>query len=61
MVHVPGEVEKFYRSFPAGAQIGIEATGNCQWFLELMTKLGHEVWVGDAAKIRASDVAAAEA
>ena len=33
----------------------MEATGNCKWFLELMAKLGHEVWIGDAAKIRASD------
>jgi transposase len=48
-------VEKFYRQFPAGARIGMEATGNCQWFWELMAKLGHEVWIGDAAKIRASD------
>jgi transposase len=33
----------------------MEATGNCQWFLELVTRMGHEVLVGDAAKIRASD------
>ncbi len=56
IVHTSGEVEKFYRQFPAGAIIGMEATGNCQWFLELMASLGHEVRIGDAAKIRASDV-----
>ena len=56
LVHEPGAVEKFYRRFPAGSRIGIEATGNCQWFMELMNRLGHELWVGDAAKIRASDV-----
>jgi transposase len=55
LVHEAGAVEKFYRQFAAGARIGIEATGNCQWFLDLMAKLGHEVWIGDAAKIRASD------
>jgi len=55
LVHEAGAVEKFYRQFPAGSRIGMEATGNCQWFLELLAKLGHEVWVGDAAKIRASD------
>jgi transposase len=55
LVHEPGAVEKFYGQFPAGARIGMEATGNCQWFLELMVKQGHEVWIGDAAKIRASD------
>lgn len=55
LVHDAGAVEKFYGQFPAGSRIGMEATGNCQWFLELMAKLGHEVLVGDAAKIRASD------
>jgi transposase len=56
VVHAPGEAEKFYRRFAAPARIGMEATGNCQWFLELVTGLGHEVWIGDAAKIRASEV-----
>jgi transposase len=55
LVHEAGAVEKFYRQFPAGTRIGMEATGNCQWFVELMMRLGHAVLVGDAAKIRASD------
>ena len=55
LVHEPGAVEKFYRQFPAGTRICMEATGNCQWFVELVTGLGHQVLVGDAAKIRASD------
>jgi transposase len=55
LVHEPGAAEKFYRQFPAGTRIGMEATGNCQWFVELVTGLGHKVLVGDAAKIRASD------
>jgi len=42
-------------SFRHQARIGMESTGNCQWFLEIVTTLGHEVWIGDAAKIRASD------
>ena len=50
-----GEAEKFYRGLPAPALIGMESTGNCQWFVEMATRLGHEVWIGDAAKIRASD------
>ncbi len=54
LVHDAGVVEGFYRQFPAGSRIGMEATGNCQWFLELLNRLGHELWVGDAAKIRAS-------
>jgi transposase len=55
LVHGPGETEKFYRQF-AGARIGMESTGNCQWFVDLMTELGHQVWIGDAARIRASEV-----
>jgi transposase len=55
LVHEPGAVEKFYVQFPAGSRVGMEATGNCQWFVELMASLGHEVLIGDAAKIRASD------
>jgi transposase len=56
LAHAPGEVEKFYRRFAAPARIGMESTGNCQWFVDLMTALGHEVWIGDAAKIRACEV-----
>ncbi len=55
LAHEADAAEKFYKQFPAGSRIGMEATGNCQWFLELMAKLGHKVLVGDAAKIRASD------
>ncbi|MGB6820450.1 MAG: IS110 family transposase [Candidatus Acidiferrales bacterium] len=53
--HASGEAEKFYRQLPGPAVIGMES-GNCQWFVEMATTLGHEVWIGDAAKIRASEV-----
>ena len=55
LLHASGDAEKFYRRLTGPVRVGIEATGNCQWFLELLGKLGHEVWVGDAAKIRACD------
>jgi len=55
LVHAPGEAERFYRQFSAPALVGMESTGNCQWFVDLLARLGHEVWIGDAAKIRASD------
>src|SRR5437016_6811907 len=29
------------------------ATGTCQWLVDLLSELGHELWVGDAAQIRA--------
>ena len=51
-----GEAERFYRALEAPALIGIEACGNSQWFIELLERLGHLVWVGDAAQIRASYV-----
>ena len=51
-----GEAERFYRSLEAPALIGMEACGNSQWFIELAEQLGHLVWVGDAAQIRASYV-----
>jgi transposase len=54
--HSSGEAREFYAGLPAAALIGVEATGNCQWFLDLMLELGHQVWVGDAAQIRASYV-----
>ena len=54
-MHDAGAAEKFYWQCLAGSRIGKEATGNCQWPVELVSRLGHELWMGDAAKIRASD------
>jgi transposase len=56
LVNGDGEAECFYRELEAPALIGIEACGNSQWFIELLEGLGHLVWVGDAAQIRASYV-----
>src|SRR5260370_17372614 len=53
--HASGEAEKFYRGLPGPALIGMESTGNCQWFVEMATTAGHDVWIGDAAKIRAAE------
>jgi transposase len=51
-----GEAERFYRRLEAPVLVGVEASGNTQWFEDLMEELGHEMWIGDAAKIRASFV-----
>lgn len=51
-----GEAERFYAGLPAPSLIGMEATGNSQWLVQLLERLGHEVWIGDAAQIRASYV-----
>lgn len=56
LVNSDGEAERFFRSLPPPALVGIEATGNAQWFLDLLETLGHEVWIGDAARIRSSYV-----
>jgi transposase len=54
--HEDGAAERFYRTLTAPALVGVEASGNSQWFLDLLQRLGHEVWLGNAAEIRASYV-----
>jgi transposase len=54
--HAQGEAERYYRALCCGVRTGMESTGNCQWFTELVVSLGHELWVGDAARIRAAEV-----
>jgi transposase len=56
LVHADGDAERFYRQLSAPVLIGMEATGNSHWLVDLLTELGHELWVGDAAQIRASYV-----
>ncbi len=56
LVNGDGEAERWYEQLPVPSLIGLEATGNSQWFIDLLNQLGHEVWVGDAAEIRASYV-----
>ena len=61
LVQASGDAERFYRQVAAPALIGIEATGNCHWLVDLLAEIGHELWVGDAAQIRAESGSAAEA
>jgi transposase len=56
LVHAHGDAQQFYQRLVAPVLIGIEATGNSQWFVELVEDMGHEIWIGDAAQIRASYV-----
>ena len=56
LVHVTGDAQQFYQQLVAPVLIGMEATGNSQWFIELVEDLGHAIWIGDAAQIRASYV-----
>jgi len=54
--HENCEARKFYVGLGEKARVGIEATGCTQWFERLLAELGHELWVGDPAEIRARAV-----
>ena len=56
LVHATGDAKLFYERLGAPVLIGMEATGNSQWFIELVEDLGHTILIGDAAQIRASFV-----
>jgi transposase len=54
--HESGEARAFYASLEGGVRVGIEATGHTRWFERMLAELGHELWIGDAAQIRAAMV-----
>jgi len=54
--HESGEAHTFYRGLSKPVRIGVEATGPLHWFERLLRELGHDLWIGDSAKIRASEV-----
>ena len=53
---VKEEVERFYGELDKPVLVGMEAVGNSLWFEQLLERQGHELWIGDAARIRASEV-----
>ena len=53
------EAEKFYRDLAtqgAKVRVGMEASGQARWFERLLAELNFELWIGDAAEIRARRV-----
>ncbi len=54
--HASGEAKEFYTNLAGAVRVGIEATGHTRWFERLLAGLGHELWIGDAARIRAAEV-----
>lgn len=53
------EAEKFYRAVAASGEkvrVGMEASGHARWFERLLAELQIELWIGDAAEIRAKRV-----
>ena len=53
--HEGSNVREFYSTLPRPVQVGIEATGSMQWFVNLMEELGIECRVGHPATIRAAE------
>ena len=52
----PDEAEKFYRALASAGEtvrIGMEASGHARWFERLVAELQFDLWIGDAAEIRA--------
>ncbi len=56
LAHATVEVKSFYAEWPRGTVVGVEATFPALWFERLLSECEHELWVGDAARIRASAV-----
>jgi transposase len=55
----PAEAEQFYRDLAAQGKkvrVGMEASGHARWFERLLAELQLELWIGDAAQIRAKRV-----
>jgi transposase len=50
--HENGEAKRFYEGLKEPALVGVETTGYALWFAQMLGELGHELVVGDAAKIR---------
>ena len=51
------EAEQFYRSLAGQpVRVGMEACGHYPWFERLLAEMGFELWLGDAAEIRATVV-----
>lgn len=54
--HAGDRVRAFYAGLERPVRVGIEAVGPTDWFERLLDELGYELWVGDAARIRAGVV-----
>jgi len=51
--HQNGEARAFYAALTGPVRVGIEATGSTPWFERMLRELGHELWIGDAGRMRA--------
>ncbi len=53
--HENEEAKEFYEGLKEPVLVGIESTGYTHWFAQMLAELGHELMVGEAGKIRASE------
>jgi len=49
------EARVFYEGLQGSVLVGIEASGNTQWFESLLARCQHQLWIGDAAEIARQD------
>jgi transposase len=54
----PGQAIEFYRQLQGQVRVGMESGCPCQWFRKLLQESGHELWIGDAGRIRAAETRA---
>lgn len=52
----PREAVEFYGQLQGRVLVGMEACGNTLWWERVLARLGHQLWLGDAGKIRAMEV-----
>jgi transposase len=50
------EANEFYGRLSGPVLVGMEACGNTLWFERLLGELGHQLWLGDAGKIRSWEI-----
>jgi transposase len=51
----PAEAREFYCGLPGEVRVGMESGSPSQWFRKLLQECGHQLWIGDAARIRAAE------
>lgn len=54
LTHADGDARGFYESLHGKkVVVGMETCGNSWWFEQMLAEMGHGLWIGDAARIRA--------
>jgi transposase len=51
----PAEATGFYQGQSEAVRVGMESGSPCQWFRRLLSECGHELWIGDASRVRAAE------